>query len=95
MASETYIKHHKLNGDHNLQIPGYELIKVSNLSNQKKRWYFFISQIFSPSKSKQCKFFSESLNFDLNADGKYDNITLIYCSQSQSSDEFHTFNKIF
>ena len=31
----------------------------------------------------------------MNANGKYGNITLIYCSQSQSSDEFCTFNKIF
>ena len=50
MASETYLNHHKLNGDHNLQISGYELIKVGNLSNQEKGGVFTSHRYFLPAK---------------------------------------------
>ena len=37
----------------------------------------------------------EYLNFNLSVNGKQCNITLIYRSPSQSSDDFHTFLKKF
>ena len=51
----------------------------------------YTSQRFSPNKSKQCKLFDRMLNFNLSAYRKQCNITLIYRSPSQSSEEFDTF----
>ena len=93
--SEAYFNHHKLIGNYNLEIPGYELIKVGQLANQKRGGIFIYQKVFLPAKVNNVSYFSEPLNFGLNINGKHGNITLIYCSQSQLSDEIRTFNKSF
>ena len=81
--SEAYLNHHKLIGDYNLEIPGYELIKVGQLPNQKRSGIFIYQKGFLPPSVNNVSYFSEPLNFGLNINGKHGNITLIYCSQSQ------------
>ena len=81
--SETYLNHNTFFDDSNLQIPGYELIRVDQPSNQK-RGGNLLYNINNISYLKEC------LNFNLSVNGKQCNITLIYRSPSQSSGEFHT-----
>lgn len=59
--SEAYLNHHKLIGDYNLEIPGYELIKVGQLPNQKRSGIFIYQKRFSSTKCKQCKLFQRTL----------------------------------
>ena len=95
MSIRNVLNYHILIGDYNLQIPGYKLIKVGQLSNQKQGGIFTYHKDFPQAKVSNVSYFSESLNFDLNKNGKDDNITLIFCSQSQLSDEFRAFKKLF
>ena len=51
----------------------------------------YISQIFSTNKSKQYKLFEGMFKFQSSIYGKQCNITLIYRSPSQSSEDFDKF----
>ena len=55
------------------------------------RWYLYISQRFSTNKINNTSCLKKWLNFNLSVYGKQYNITLIYRSPSQSSEEFDTF----
>ena len=50
-----------------------------------------ITKTFFPVKVNNVGFLKEYLNFKLSVNGKHNSITLIYCSTSQSSEEFYTF----
>ena len=60
---EPHLNHDTFDND-NLRIPGYELIRIDHLLNQKRGGiYLYISQRFSPSKSKQYQLFEGIFKF--------------------------------
>ena len=89
--SETCLNHDTLSGNDNLKIPGYELIRVNQPSNQKRGGICIYHKDFFPIKVNNVSCLKECLNFSLSVHGRQCNITLIYCSPSQSSEEFDTF----
>ena len=89
--SETYLNHDTLSDSDNLKIPGYELIRVDHPSNQKRGGICIYHKDFLPIKVNNISCLKECLNFSLSVYGKQCNITLIYRSPSQSSEEFDTF----
>ena len=86
--SETYLNHDTLSDSDNLKIPGYELIRVDHPSNQKRGGICIYHKDFLPIKVNNISCLKECLNFSLSVYGKQCNITLIYRSPSQSSEEF-------
>ena len=88
---ETYLNHDTLSDNDNLKIPGYELIRVDHPSNQKRGGICIYHKDFLPIKVNNISCLKECLNFSLSVYGKQCNITLIYRSPSQSSEEFDTF----
>ena len=89
--SETYPNHDTLSDNDNLKIPGYKLIRVDHPSNQKRGGICIYHLDFLPIKVNNVSCLKECLNFSLSVYGKQCNITLIYRSPSQSSEEFVTF----
>ena len=89
--SETYLNHDKLSDNDNLKIPGYELIRFDHPSNQKRGGICIYHKDFLPIKVNNVSCLKEYLNFSLSVRGKQCNITLIYRSPSQSSEDFDTF----
>ena len=89
--SETYLNHDTLSDKDNLRIPGYELMKVDHPSNQKRGGICICHKDVLPIKVNNVSCLKECLNFNLSVYGKQCNITLIYRSPSQSSEEFGTF----
>ena len=89
--SETYLNHDTLSESHNLKIPGYELIRADHPSNRKRGGICIYHIDFLPIKVNNISCLKESLNFSLSVYGKQCNITLIYRSPSQSSEEFDKF----
>ena len=89
--SETYLNNHTLSDNNNLKIPGYELIRVDHPSNQKRGGICIYNKDFLTIKVNNVSCLKECLNFSLSVYGKQCNITLIYLSPSQSSEEFGTF----
>ena len=87
----NYLNHDTLTDSDNLIIPGYELIRVDHPSNQKQGGICIYHKDFLPIKVNSISSLKECLNFSLSVYGKQCNITLIYCSPSQSSEEFDTF----
>ena len=74
-----------------MKIPGYELIRVDHPSNQKRGGICIYHKDFLPIKVNNISCLKECLNFSLSVYGKQCNITLIYRSPSQSSEEFDKF----
>ena len=72
-------------------MPGYELIRVDHPSSQKRGGICIYHKDFLPIKVSNVSCLKDFLNFSLSAHGKQCNITLIYRSPSQSSEEFDTF----
>ena len=89
--SETYLNHDTLSENDNLKIPGYALIRVDHPSNQKRGGICIYHKDFLSIKVNNVSCLKEYLNFGLSVYGKQCNITLIYHSASQSSEEFDTF----
>ena len=80
-----------LSDNDNLQIPGYILIRVNYPSNQKRGGICIYHKDFLPIKVNNISCLKECLNFNLGVYGKQCNITFIYCSPGQSSEEFDKF----
>ena len=74
-----------------MKIPGYELVRVDHSSDQKRDGICIYHKDFRAVKANNISCLKECLNFSLSVYGKQCNITLIYCSPSQSSEEFDTF----
>ena len=74
-----------------MKIPGYELIRTDHPSNQKRGGIFIYHKGFLPIKVNNISCLIECLNFSLSVYGKQCNITLIYRSPSQSSEELDIF----
>ena len=74
-----------------MKIPDYELIRVDRPSNQKRGGICIYNKDFLLMKENNISCLKECLNFSLSVYGKQCNITLVYCSPSQSSEEFDTF----
>ena len=89
--SETYLNHDTLCDNDNLGIPGYELLRADHLSNQTQGVICIYHKDFVSIKVNNISCLKECLNFNLSVYGKQCNITLIYRSPSQSSEEFDTF----
>ena len=89
--SETYLNHDTLSDNDNLKIPGYELIRVDHPSNQKQGGICIYHKDFLPIKVTNVSCLKKCLNFSLSVHGKQCNITLIYRSPGQSSEESDTF----
>ena len=83
--SETYLNHNTLFDSENLKIRGYGLIRVDHPSSQKRGGICIYHKDFLPIKVNNISCLKERLNFSLSVYGKQCNITLIYCSSSQSS----------
>ena len=75
-----------------MKIPGYDLIRADHPSNQKRGGVCISYKDFPTIKVNNISCLKECLNFSLSVYGKQCNIILIYCSTSQSSEEF---DKIF
>ena len=86
-----YLNHDAFFNDENLRIPGYRLIRIDHPSNQKRGGICIYHRDFLPVKVSNVSYLKECLNFSLSVNGKQCNITLIYHSPSQSSEEFQTF----
>ena len=89
--SETCLNHDTLSDNDNLKIPGYELIRFDHPSNQKRGGICIYHKDILPIKVNNVSCLKECLNFSPSVYGKHCNITLIYRSPSQSSEEFDTF----
>ena len=89
--SETYLNHANLSNNGNLKIPGYELIRVDHPSNQKRGGICIYHKDFLSIKVNNVSYLKECLNLSLSVYEKQCNITLIYHSPSQSSEEFDIF----
>ena len=74
-----------------MRIPGYELIRVDHPLNQKRDGICIYHKDFLPIKVNNISCLKECLNFNQSVYGKQCNISLIYRSPSQSSEEFDTF----
>ena len=61
--SETYLNHDTLFDDDSWRIPGYELIRVDNRSNENRVDICIYHTRFVPSKSKQCPLFEGMFKF--------------------------------
>ena len=89
--SETYLNHDILSVNDNLRIAGYKLIRVDHPSNQKRTGICIYCKDFLPMKVNNISCLKECLQFNPSVYEKQCNITLIYRSPSQSSEEFDTF----
>ena len=89
--SETYLNYDTLSDNENLKILGYKLIRVDHSSNQKRGGTCMYHKDFLPIKVNNISCLKECLDFSLSVYEKQCNITLIYRSPSQSSEEFDTF----
>ena len=89
--SETYLNYDTLSDNENLKILGYKLIRVDHSSNQKRGGTCMYHKDFLPIKVNNISCLKECLDFSLSVYEKQCNITLIYRSPSQSSEEFGTF----
>ena len=69
-------------------MPGYNLITFDHSSNQNRGGIFKYHKDFLPVKLNNVTYLKRSLNFNLIVNGEQCNITLNYCSPSQSSEEF-------
>ena len=78
-----------------MKVAGYELIRFDHPSNQKRGGICIYHKDFLPIKVNNVSCLKECLNFSLSAYWKQCNITLIYCSPSQSSEEFDKFSLNF
>ena len=89
--SETYLNHDTLSDNEDLKIPGYELIRADQPSNQKPGGICIYHKDFLPIKVNNVSCLKECLNFSLSVHWKQCNITLTYRLPSQSSEECDTF----
>ena len=85
-----YLYHDRLFENGNLRIPGYELVKVDYLLNQKLVSICIYVKYFLQTKVNNVSCLKEYLNFNLSINGKQCNIALIYHSPRQSSEVFDT-----
>ena len=91
MSIRNYLNHDTLFKDNDLWIPGYKLIRIDHPSNQKRSSICVYHKDFLPIKVNNVSYLKECLNFNLCVNGKQCNMTLIYRSPCQSSEEFQTF----
>ena len=89
--SETFLNHDTLSDYDNLRIPGYELIKSDHPSNLKRGGICIYHKDFPPIKVNNVSCLKVCLNFSLSVYEKECNITLVYRSPSQPSEEPDTF----
>ena len=94
--SETYLDSNVSSIDNkNLTKPGYDLHKSDHQSNIKHEGVCVYYKNFIPLKEIDIQYLQECINFEMKIGGKLCNFIVLYCSPSQSQDDFETFLKNF
>ena len=89
--SETYLNSEILSNDENLNIPGYNVIKVDHLSNTKRGEVCIYFKKSLPSRLYNVSYLNECICYEIMISNKLSNFISIYRSPSQSGDEFEEF----
>ena len=93
--SKTYLDSNISSKDSNLTIPGYDLYRADHPSNIKRGAICIYYEKFLRLKVIDIQYLQECINFEMKIGGKLCNFIVLYCSRSQSQDEFETFLKNF
>ena len=90
-SSETYLNSETFSNNENLNIPGYNLIRVDHLSNDKRGGVFIYFKESLPLRLYNVSHLNECICFEIMISNKLCNFIPLYRSPSQSSDEFENF----
>ena len=90
-SSETYLNSETFSNNENLNIPGYNLIRVDHLSNDKRGGVFIYFKESLPLRLYNVSYLNECICFEIMISNKLCNFISLYRSPSQSSDEFENF----
>ena len=78
-----------------MEIPGYDLFRADHLSNTKRGSVCIYYRNSLPLKILNIQYLHESFNFEIRIGGKLCRFVSLYCSPSQSQDDFEAFAKNF
>ena len=79
--------------DSSLTVPGYDLYRADHPSNVKREGVFIYYKNFLPLKVIDVQYLRQCINFEIKIGEKICNLIILYCSPSQSQDDFETFPK--
>ena len=88
--SETYLDSSISNDDYNLEIPGYDLFRADHPSNTKWGGVCIYYRNSLPWKILNIQYLHECINFEIRIGGKLCRFVSLYCSPSQSQDDFES-----
>ena len=89
--SEAYLDSSISNADDNLEIPGYDLFRADHPSNTKRGSVCIYYRNSFPLKILNIQYLHECINFEIRIGGKLCGFVSLYCSPSQSQDDFESF----
>ena len=89
--SETYLDSSISHDDDNLEIPGYDLFTADHLSNTKRSSVCIHYRDSLSLKTLNIQYLHECINFEIRIGGKLCGFVSLYCSPSQSQDDFESF----
>ena len=91
--TETYHDSTISRNDSNSIIPGYNLYRADHPSNVKRGGICIYFKNCLLLKVANIQYFHQYINFQIKTEDKLCNSVALYCSPSQSQDEFETFEK--
>ena len=89
--SETYLDSSISHDDDNLEIPGYDLFRADHPSNTKQSSVCIHYRDSLSLKTLNIQYLHECINFEIRIGGKLCGFVSLYCSPSQSQDDFESF----
>ena len=89
--SETYLDSSISHDDDNLEIPGYDLFTADHLSNTTRSSVCIHYRDSLSLKTLNIQYLHECINFEIRIGGKLCGFVSLYCSPSQSQDDFESF----
>ena len=92
---ETYLDSSISNDDDNLETPGYDLFRTDHPSNIKRGSVCIYCRNSLTLKILSIQNIYMSINFEIRIGGKLGRFISLYCSPSQSQDDFESFENNF
>ena len=89
--SETYLDSSIISDDGNLEILGYNLIRLDHSSNSKRGGVYIYYKSALPLRVLNIHYLQEFISFELKIGDKLCNFIFLYRSPSQTQDEFEKF----
>ena len=93
--SEIYLDSSISNDDDNLEFPGYDLFRADHPSNTKRCGVCIYYRNSLPLKILNIPYLHERINFEIRIGGKLCRFVSLFCSPSQSQDDFKSFANNF